>query len=451
MKEPIFCAYAFGGITIDSDGEYIPCCNLNQTIWMEQTIKAGNTAPSNEHKNTEPRDRINSTTLMNLRKELINGDWPDLCSSCKRSEEMGINSMRRVINNEFTQVIIPLDVKLDPKNIKCMSLVFSTKCNAKCMTCNPANSDFWIEEHKVIWTTPSRAIKPWHDTYNRTLISHDYAKKLISNFPNFTKVTFMGGEPTISEEHITFLKSLISMGRSKDIRLGYVTNLTNISVYLFEIWDNFKSIDLVLSIDGYEKVNDYIRYPFKWDKVQTNLRMICDKIHEDILKNTVQNKKYHMSLSCTLSIFNANSVADLIDFYVDLGKQYTWKDSYGTVFNLAAINSCYINYVNWPEFSQIGLLSREYRQECVNKLKLLMSKFEKYNDKHCVYNRINLGVTESIQIMINRLSTEKMLPDQYKLFIDEAKHFITESDKFRNRSIKDYIPELWEDLIRPTQ
>jgi ribosomal protein S18 len=33
-----------------------------------------------------------------------------------------------------------------------------------------------------------------------------------------------------------------------------------------------------------------------------------------------------------------------------------------------------------------------------------------------------------------------------KEHVDILKHFITETDKFRNRSINDYLPELWKEL-----
>ena len=34
------------------------------------------------------------------------------------------------------------------------------------------------------------------------------------------------------------------------------------------LWENFRHVSVGVSIDGVEKVNDYIRYPSKWKNIQ---------------------------------------------------------------------------------------------------------------------------------------------------------------------------------------
>jgi len=52
---------------------------------------------------------------------------------------------------------------------------------------------------------------------------------------------------------------LIEQGRSKDITLGYVTNLTGVRDELLELWDQFNMKHITVSIDGVGKVNEYQR------------------------------------------------------------------------------------------------------------------------------------------------------------------------------------------------
>jgi len=56
------------------------------------------------------------------------------------------------------------------------------------------------------------------------------------------------------------LKRLIEQGRSKDITLGYVTNLTGVRDELLELWINCNMKHITVSIDGVGKVNEYQRY-----------------------------------------------------------------------------------------------------------------------------------------------------------------------------------------------
>ena len=87
-------------------------------------------------------------------------------------------------------------------------------------------------------------------------MSSKTAQKLIDTFPNVQRISFIGGEPTISDEHIEFLKMLIAKGTNKNIGLSYVTNLTGVTEELLELWDKFYRVHISVSIDGFDKVNE---------------------------------------------------------------------------------------------------------------------------------------------------------------------------------------------------
>lgn len=410
-KKPIFCSLAFGSASVNSYGEYIPCCSIRTSNWKS----CKDSDPSSLE--LDPKDKINAENLREVRRTLMEGEWPSVCENCKIAEEAGVNSMRTIWNRGLEEYNIPMNEFVDPNNIRYLDLTFSTKCNSKCMTCNPDLSDFWEEEHEFIWEN-----KDFSE--NRICIKETTAKKLVDQFPNITRVNFVGGEPTISVEHIEFLNELIHKGTSKDITIGYVTNLTGINTDLIDIWNNFKEIGASVSIDGYGKVNEYIRYPIKWEKADLNLRRYLQLMVD-------KPNQYIFGLSCTVSLFNAIQCVDLLEYWIDTIIEH----------DLNPASGIFLNRVSHPEFLTVNLLSAEYRQLGIDKANKLLEKIKIYNDTHEI--QVSESSKESVELLVSWL-LEPQIHDNEKL--KKAKYFINQSDKFRKRHLGDYIPELWEEL-----
>lgn len=412
-NKPIFCALAFGSASINSYGEYIPCCSIRTDKWKSCKQFDPNILE------LEPKDRINAPNLREVRKSLLEGEFPPACENCEIAETAGVNSMRTIWNSGLTDYEIPMEEYVDPNNIRYLDLTFSTKCNSKCMTCNSDLSDFWEEEDSFIWNKEivSR---------NRVCIPDETAHKLADQFSNVVRINFVGGEPTIAEEHVSFLNHLVTTERSKDVAIGYVTNLSGMNTDLIKLWGKFREIGGSVSIDGFGKVNEYIRYPVKWQKTDTNLKRYLNLMIND-------KQRFMFGLSCTVSLFNAIQCVDLMEYWVDTMNEYELSSEVGI----------FLNRVSHPEYLTVNLLSPEYRQLGIDKAIKLLDKITLYDKTH--ENPINIGTRQSVELLISWLS-EPQIKDDAKL--KKCKHFITYSDKFRKRDLKDYIPELWEELER---
>ena len=75
------------------------------------------------------------------------------------------------------------------------------------------------------------------------------------------EIYLTGGEPTLALEQYKLFDRCIELNKAKDIILKYNTNLTNIPPKMIEYWTHFKKIKINASIDGYDQLNRYIRYP----------------------------------------------------------------------------------------------------------------------------------------------------------------------------------------------
>ena len=108
---------------------------------------------------------------------------------------------------------------------------------------------------------------------------------------------FAGGESTIIEEHYTLLEKVIEMGYAPKIELRYNSNGVEMPDRLFELWDKFKRVRFHYSVDSIGKMNDYIRFPSKWEH---QLKQF------DVLDNT--NDNVEVTIACAVQALNLSLI-----------------------------------------------------------------------------------------------------------------------------------------------
>ena len=164
---------------------------------------------------------------------------------------------------------------------------FGNLCNLKCRSCGPTDSSEWYDDHVKLWgktydeTTgtvqleknkkgryqPTVDIYNWHE-------SESFWTQFEKLIPNIQHIHTVGGEPLLIDQQFTFLEKCVEMGHAHHISVEYNTNLTTIPARAWDLWKHFKVIKLGISIDGIEEVNDYVRFPSKWENIKKNLEKI---------------------------------------------------------------------------------------------------------------------------------------------------------------------------------
>lgn len=98
-------------------------------------------------------------------------------------------------------------------------------------------------------------------------------------------------------------------------------------------------------------------------------------------------------------------------------------------------SGCFLNRVTYPEYLNFTLLPTEFRSIILNKIELFTEEIS------------NLKVHSSVPSAVNLLKNWIQEPQLHdKELVEKAIYFINGSDKFRNRSINDYLPDVWEKL-----
>jgi MoaA/NifB/PqqE/SkfB family radical SAM enzyme len=210
-------------------------------------------------KTTDPTDTVtfDHPTLESDRKHLLATDeLPAACAICSNAERNGVIS-HRLSGDKNDYIKYGTETKLTNIQYNC-----DTVCNLKCITCSGECSSSWIED-EIKLGRPSRI--QMSPSKNNTLIYN-------LDLSDITSVYFTGGEPFMSSDHIKFLTHLINVGDPSKIFISYNTNATwPITEAMLNVWEKFKKINIMCSIDGIGEVFEYVRFPGNWQSVSKNL------------------------------------------------------------------------------------------------------------------------------------------------------------------------------------
>jgi MoaA/NifB/PqqE/SkfB family radical SAM enzyme len=292
------CVLTWVKIKVDPDGAIKPCCISHDYIKKEDGTKFNLGYDSVD-------DIYNSKEYVELRQKMLDNEYIPGCDVCYHNEKTGRQS-RRLINNEQYKETIPTSSESNLK-IKFFDLRFGNLCNLKCRMCSPANSNQIAKEITEINNKEYSKFYPVFDIDTDEWWETDtFDDNIKSQVDNIDTIYMTGGEPTVIEKNFEILRDLIELDKSKHITLIINTNLTNTNPRFYQYLPNFKSVILQLSIDGYEKVQEYLRYPSKFKQIDESIHKLI-KIHNVKLWATP-----------VIQIGNLNTIVDLFKYFEDI-------------------------------------------------------------------------------------------------------------------------------------
>ena len=339
-KKNIFCIAPFVNFSTTSEGFARLCCQSTVSTDINLLDHDVNSIWNHQH-------------YEQARNSFKNNQWPESCSMCKNLENKDIISRRELENRRWAHLNWD-ELKKDPK-IYCFDLRLGNQCNLKCIMCSPSSSTTWYEDYKQI-----EHLKGWKVLPGlQWALKGDLLDDIINHIDNVELLYFSGGEPLLNKKHNFILNYLIDKKLSGKIKLVYDTNGTQITKNHIDMWNKFKNVQINFSIDGTYEIDEYIRYPIKFDEVLTKFNLLKDT---DI----------KVKLQCALG---AHNLPDIINIF-------TLQEEY----NFAGVS---VSIVYWPEFMQIKYLSDSIKIKCKqefnklnnNRLQDMLSALEFDNSK----------------------------------------------------------------------
>lgn len=214
-----------------------------------------------------------------IRQKMLDGQRiPEHCGACYRLEDLGMRSARQQETVEWANRL-SLGSLDDLKKIAhpvYYEIRASNKCNLQCRMCNPSSSHLIDEEYRRIGIISKDSLPTR---------SYDYGFDLI-DFTNLKKLYVAGGEPLIMPEFYYFLDRCIAESNT-DFEFLINTNGTKLSEKLKKQIAHFSNLQFIFSIDGYDSLNHYIRWPSDWKTIIENFSYLRENKRKVIINTTV--------------------------------------------------------------------------------------------------------------------------------------------------------------------
>ena len=303
---PTICIQPWIHLASWNDGQVPLCCIAEPEQGLNLNVQT-------------PGEVWNSPQFKGARLQFLRGEQPPQCNSCWREESGGIRSHRQIENRIWEQQLPPNYIQdliasthpdggLD-RNPITLDLRIGNTCNLQCVMCRPHDSSKWLADSKRLAGTLSSPgargdweHKAWSITNTDCFAWFERleTQRALEEFMgDIRHIIFGGGEPLMIKEHLRFITQLVESGHSKNITIRYHTNGTQLTERFIELWENFKSIELMISVDDWGPRAQYVRYPSEWSTVLANL---------DRLDTTADN--IHVTLLATLHAMNIYNLPD---------------------------------------------------------------------------------------------------------------------------------------------
>jgi MoaA/NifB/PqqE/SkfB family radical SAM enzyme len=281
-------------------GTVRPCCLAKDEIIDANGIKYD--------LNTHTVEQVyHSEYMKRLRQDFLDGKKPETCDRCWKEEDAGRISKRINSRIRLKEYYDKVDWQnTNPDQLWFIDLKLGNICNLKCRICGSWSSSPWAQEEMAYVPKEQRK-----DHLAYTFLkqgawpreNNQFWDNLRSLLPNIKYFEFTGGEPFLIKEHFELLEYAVEHGYSKDIEIHYNTNGT---VYpeRADLWNQFKHVEIALSIDNIGARFEYERYLAKWSEVIENL----DKF------TALRSNKISTQLCTTINIQNVYYLPEICEW-----------------------------------------------------------------------------------------------------------------------------------------
>lgn len=362
----------------------------------------------------------NAPFYREIRRDMLNGRRPQVCNRCWRDEDLGMRSYRQDSNKIFKRHIASAVAQTTDDGTAPTSLIRSADfrlgnfCNLRCRMCSPVSSKGLISEWADYYDLPKddeRLIQLRElDWYSKDAFWNTFEQYV----PHIDLLHFAGGEPFIIPQMFDFLERVIEMGRAQDITLSYVTNLTVFPERIFELWPHFKRVKVVVSVDGFDEVDTYIRYPTNWQKLDRNMQLL--DIESDGLLGVTE-----LNINTTVQVYNIFRIDELIDYAARTFKNFRPPN---------------LSILTYPNYHSIQILPLDMKQQAAERLNDVKKRFDGQWPAHWQGEPLERLLSSIDGVITHMLETD------HSEILPEFRRWTTHLDQSRKQRIGDVVPEL---------
>lgn len=330
---------------------------------------------------------MNSDFYQNIRRRALKGEKNHQCQKCYIEEQHGLVSERLVGLDDFPENFKSTTTSL--QTVRHLEAFVGRTCNLKCHSCHPQVSSKWEEDYRI-------AQWPWEKPRDSD-VNYDQILKIMKDLRH---IKIIGGEPSLSKKTMEILSSVNSTIR-KEITVEISTNGTHLfSAEMLGLLSKYKKVLFNISVDGYGKLNETIRYPSNW--------AFLDKNIDHYIQWAMAHKSVYLILHCTVGALNVFSLQNLEE----------WWQQKTTRWNSNRLQSRYA-LLTHPESMYIKHLPQHLKEIALNRLPRNNQKFVHIH---------------------SLLENEKTRTPHY---FEELLNYCLKLDEIRKTNLSETVPELF--------
>ncbi len=265
--------------------------------------------------------------LSELRDKMIRGEFDEIgCRNCRNKEVKGLRSKRQhwhelnLVSDLWSK---PEIFKTLPENIYHIDIAFSNFCNFKCRMCSGAYSSQWVRDEdaliKMGISGGSGGLKPKEAARRQEhmrRLTEDEIRAILDKSRYVRRIEILGGEPFINQEFFLFLDLCKEYGIGFDTEIMITTNGSSIDRDKLSKLNDFKYVNINLSVDGTENYFEYMRSngTLKWEELKQSTELIMNYCEE---RNQINpDACWKLNINGSYQIYNILNLYTFVDWIV---------------------------------------------------------------------------------------------------------------------------------------
>lgn len=439
QRNDSFCIMPFIHLHNVSSGLFKVCCNAKKPINDEfgKNYFVGNQSID---------EVFNSNFMKKIRQLMLDNKSVPLCVECYNIEDNNGKSLRQEYNQQYKEKYINF-VESARNNSYAIEnfppfieLRTGSVCNSACRMCNGNESTLVYKENKNMLkeldsaksTQESKKVLKhligdpdkvifgsmvwglWQDNLSEIKLDvNAHLDEVICNIEKIDSITLSGGEPLLLDKTAEILE--IIADKNPNIKLQINTNGSIASSKVLDALNRLNNVHLSVSIDGLEKVHEYIRYPLKWSKIEDNIEKFY-QIQEQ------RQGKFYLSFNLTVQNLNVFNITDTIRFLLDKYPKHSLTN---------------INHLHFPDIYRINIIPESIKIRLIADFNQLIKELNSPQVLQKGWHDWNIAhIERSLRSLIRFLNKEKFNQELFENFISSLGIY----DYFRNQNAQEVVP-----------
>jgi sulfatase maturation enzyme AslB (radical SAM superfamily) len=274
MINKSLCSYPWVGSTIRPNGQLVPCCRYNHSY------------DNNRDATVDSTDPRSSKHWIELRQKMLAGEKISNCDRCYKDEESGMESMRQFSLKHYT----PKNENLD--SLLQLEVAFNNLCNLACVHCSSYSSSKWYNEDYKKGKIGKIGI-----------LENNFSIETL-DLSQLQHLKIIGGEPLMAQEKFINLLKRIDLSKLNILIISNGTILPNNELRI--LLENSKHLSINISLDGLYSVNDWFRWPSKFNQIIENLQ-----VYDNWFK---KNSNVTLKIHCVINAINVLYLKEFVSY-----------------------------------------------------------------------------------------------------------------------------------------